>query len=102
MERVVITGMGVISPLGNSVESFWNRLKRGESGISLIDTFDVSRHKSKIAGIVREFDADGLFGRKEARRMDRFCQFAMAAAEQAWKIRGFLLNMLIGNVWEYT
>jgi 3-oxoacyl-[acyl-carrier-protein] synthase II len=92
MEKVVITGMGVISPLGNTVESFWNRLKQGESGISLIDTFDVSRHKSKIAGIVREFDADGLFGRKEARRMDRFCQFAMAAAEQAWEDSGLSLE----------
>lgn len=85
MERVVITGMGVVSPLGNTVESFWNRLIRGESGISLIDTFDVSRHKSQIAGLVRDFDADELFGRKDARRMDRFCQFAMAAAEQAWE-----------------
>ncbi|SEC80880.1 beta-ketoacyl-ACP synthase II [Paenibacillus sp. GP183] len=92
MEKVVITGMGVISPLGNNVETFWNRLKKGESGISLIDTFDVSRHKSKIAGIVREFDADGLFGRKEARRMDRFCQFAMAAAEQAWDDSGLSLE----------
>lgn len=88
MERVVITGMGVVSPLGNTVESFWNRLIRGESGISMIDTFDVSRHKSKIAGLVRDFDADGLFGRKEARRMDRFCQFAMAAADQAWEDSG--------------
>jgi 3-oxoacyl-[acyl-carrier-protein] synthase II len=86
--------MGVISPLGNNVESYWNRLKRGESGISLIDTFDVSRHKSQIAGIVREFDADGLFGRKEARRMDRFCQFAMAAAEQAWEDSGLSLEQV--------
>ncbi|HZG80500.1 MAG TPA: beta-ketoacyl-ACP synthase II [Brevibacillus sp.] len=83
MERVVITGMGVISPLGNTVESFWNRLMKGESGISRIDTFDVSRQKSKIAGLVRDFDADALLGRKEARRMDRFCQFALAAAKQA-------------------
>lgn len=83
MERVVITGMGVISPLGNTVESFWTRLIRGESGISHIDTFDVSRQKSKIAGLVRDFDADALLGRKEARRMDRFCQFALAAAKQA-------------------
>lgn len=82
-ERVVVTGMGVISPLGNSVERFWNQLIEGRSGISRIDTFDVSRHKSKIAGLVRDFDADALFGRKEARRMDRFCQFAVAAAEQA-------------------
>ncbi|WP_123042297.1 beta-ketoacyl-ACP synthase II [Cohnella candidum] len=83
MERVVITGMGVVSPLGNSVESYWNRLIRGESGISRIDRFDVSRHKSRIAGLVRDFDGEALFGRKEARRMDRFSQFALAAAEQA-------------------
>lgn len=83
MERVVVTGLGVISPLGNDVEQFWNRLIRGESGVSLIDTFDTSRHKTKIAGVVREFDGEALFGRKEARRLDRFCQFALAAAEQA-------------------
>ncbi|MBE1444061.1 beta-ketoacyl-ACP synthase II [Paenibacillus sp. OAS669] len=83
MERVVITGMGVISPLGNDVDQFWGRLIRGESGISLIDTFDCSRQKAKIAGLVRDFDAEARFGRKEARQMDRFCQFALAAAEQA-------------------
>jgi len=83
MERAVITGMGIISPLGNDVERFWSRLAGGESGISHIDTFDCSRYKSKIAGLVRDFDADALFGRKEARRMDRFCQFALAAADQA-------------------
>ncbi|KEQ23457.1 beta-ketoacyl-ACP synthase II [Paenibacillus tyrfis] len=92
MERVVLTGMGVISPLGNEVETFWNRLCRGESGISRIDTFDTSRFKTKIAGIVREFDADARFGRKEARRMDRFCQFAMAAAEQALEDSGLSLD----------
>ncbi|MGG1516627.1 beta-ketoacyl-ACP synthase II [Paenibacillus oryzisoli] len=83
MERVVITGMGLISPLGNSVESFWSRLVRGESGISHIDTWDTARYKTKIAGLVRDFDGEAVFGRKEARRMDRFCQFAVAAAEQA-------------------
>ncbi|WP_139997611.1 beta-ketoacyl-ACP synthase II [Paenibacillus paridis] len=83
MERVVITGMGVVSPLGNSVERFWDNLVHGASGISQIDSFDTSRHKTKIAGLVKEFDAEALFGRKEARRMDRFTQFALAAAEQA-------------------
>ncbi|MGO0060605.1 beta-ketoacyl-ACP synthase II [Brevibacillus fluminis] len=83
MERVVITGAGVISPLGNDVEQFWNRLVRGESAISTIDTFDVTRYKTRIAGLVRDFDPEALLGRKEARRMDRFCQFAMAAANQA-------------------
>ncbi|MCZ8514686.1 beta-ketoacyl-ACP synthase II [Paenibacillus filicis] len=92
MERIVITGMGVISPLGNDTEAFWTRLTRGESGISFIDTFDTSRHKTKIAGIVRDFDADGYFGRKEARRMDRFCQFAAAAADQALSDSGLQLG----------
>ncbi|GMX66963.1 beta-ketoacyl-ACP synthase II [Paenibacillus elgii] len=92
MERVVLTGMGVISPLGNEVETFWDRLCRGESGISRIDTFDTSRFKTKIAGSVREFDAEARFGRKEARRMDRFCQFALAAADQALEDSGLSLG----------
>ncbi|MGM1046417.1 MAG: beta-ketoacyl-ACP synthase II [Bacillota bacterium] len=84
MERVVITGMGVISPLGNDVESFWSRLVHGQSGISHIESFDTTKQKVKIAGIVRDFDPIELFGVKETRRMDRFCQFALAAAEQAF------------------
>ncbi|MGG3182538.1 beta-ketoacyl-ACP synthase II [Priestia megaterium] len=84
MERVVITGMGVVSPIGNNIGTFWNNLIKGESGISSIDTFDITDHKAKIAGIVRDFDADEVLGKKEARRLDRFSQFALAAAEQAW------------------
>lgn len=84
MERVVITGMGVVSPIGNNIRTFWNNLIKGESGISSIDTFDITDHKAKIAGIVRDFDADEILGKKEARRLDRFSQFALAAAEQAW------------------
>ncbi|MEW4369566.1 beta-ketoacyl-ACP synthase II [Paenibacillus kandeliae] len=83
MERVVITGMGVISPIGNDVDTFWQALSNGQSGISAIDAFDTERFKTKFAGIVRDFDAEALFGRKEARRMDRFAKFAVAAAEQA-------------------
>ena len=88
MEKVVITGMGVVSPLGHTVDGYWSRLTNGESGISLLETFDPSRFKSRIGGAVREFDADALFGRKEARRMDRFCHFALAAADQAWEDAG--------------
>ncbi|MFP7737507.1 beta-ketoacyl-ACP synthase II [Priestia aryabhattai] len=84
MERVVITGMGVVSPIGNNIGTFWSNLIKGESGISSIDTFDITDHKAKIAGIVRDFDADKVLGKKEARRLDRFSQFALAAAEQAW------------------
>ncbi|ATP40365.1 beta-ketoacyl-[acyl-carrier-protein] synthase II [Solibacillus sp. R5-41] len=84
MERVVITGMGVVSPIGNNIKTFWNNLINGKSGISLIDTFDVTNHKAKIAGIIRDFDADEILGKNEARRLDRFSQFSLAAAEQAW------------------
>jgi len=84
VERVVITGMGVVSPIGNNLKTFWNNLINGESGISLIDTFDVTNHKAKIAGVIRDFDADKIFGKKEARRLDRFSQFSLAAAQQAW------------------
>ncbi|MEH7086929.1 beta-ketoacyl-ACP synthase II [Neobacillus drentensis] len=84
MERVVITGMGVVSTLGNNVETFWRNLTEGRSGISYINTFDVSKHKTKIAGFVRDFNAEDMLGQKDARRMDRFCQFALVAAEQAW------------------
>lgn len=83
MERVVITGAGLVSPLGNDVPSFWNALLQGASGISKVDAWDTSVMKTSLAGVVREFDADARFGRKEARRMHRFCQFALAAAEDA-------------------
>ncbi|MEK4043092.1 beta-ketoacyl-ACP synthase II [Paenibacillus sp. FSL H8-0048] len=94
MERVVITGMGVISPLGNTVDQFWSRLTAGESGITPIDSFDTTHFKTKIAGSVQAFDPDARFGRKEARRMDRFSQFALAAAEEAWMHSGLRLEEL--------
>lgn len=94
MERVVITGMGLISPLGNTIEQFWDHLISGESGISPITSFDTSNFKTKIAGIVHDFDAEARFGRKEARRMDRFSQFALAAAEDAWTHSGLQLDKI--------
>lgn len=84
MERVVITGIGIVSPLGNDIDTFWRNLIEGKSGISSIDTFDTANHKTKIAGIVRDFDVSTMFAKNEARRLDRFSQFALAAAEQAW------------------
>ncbi|KAA2293286.1 beta-ketoacyl-[acyl-carrier-protein] synthase II, partial [Clostridioides difficile] len=83
MERVVITGMGVIPPLGNDVHTFWNGLTERRSGVSPIEHFDTASYKTRIAGVVRDFDGEERFGRKEARRMDRFVQFAVAAADQA-------------------
>ncbi|MEI7024278.1 beta-ketoacyl-ACP synthase II [Paenibacillus sp. y28] len=92
MERVVVTGLGIISPLGNDAGTFWDHLAAGKSGISAIQSFDTARHKSQIAGMVQNFDAEALFGRKEARRMDRFCQFALAAAQQALEDAGLSLD----------
>ncbi|MGO4374150.1 beta-ketoacyl-ACP synthase II [Paenibacillus sp. MCAF20] len=92
MERVVVTGMGIVSPLGNDVDSYWSKLIKGASGITYIDQFDTARFKSKIAGVVRDFDPDSLFGRKEARRMDRFTQYALAAADQALHNAGIQLE----------
>ncbi|MGN7469839.1 beta-ketoacyl-ACP synthase II [Brevibacillus sp. SAFN-007a] len=92
MEKVVVTGLGVISPVGCNVQQFWSSLTQGKSGISPIDTFDTSRLKTTIAGIVRDFDPEARFGRKEARRMDRFCQFAVAAADEALEDAGIRLE----------
>lgn len=84
MQRVVITGMGIISPLGNYVRTFWNNLIAGKSGIRKIDTFDTEPFKTKIAGLVRDFDPADWIGKKNARRLDPFCHYALAAAQQAW------------------
>ncbi|CAM3407078.1 MULTISPECIES: beta-ketoacyl-ACP synthase II [Saccharibacillus] len=92
MERVVITGMGVVTPLGSGVETFWSKLIAGQSGVRTIEAFDASLHKSKIAGEVRDFDGAALLGAKEARKLDRFCQFALAAADEAVQQSGLDLS----------
>jgi len=82
--RVVITGLGVVTPVGNDVPTFWDNLKNGISGISQIDAFDVSAFDCKIGGQVRGFEAKEFFKNpKDARRTDRFCQLAMAASKMA-------------------
>ncbi len=81
--RVVITGLGVISPVGLTVSSTWEALLRGQSGVDHISSFDSTPFETKIAAEVKGFDADVYVTRKEARRMDRFTQFAVAASLQA-------------------
>ena len=83
MERVVITGMGAITPLGNDVDSFWQALKQGKCGIGPITRFDVSDYKVKLAAQVKDFDVTQYVDKREARRMDVNCHFALAAAQQA-------------------
>jgi len=81
--RVVITGMGTYNPLGNDVAATWAKIAAGQSGIGPITHFDAAEFKTRIAGEVRDFDPVALLGRREARRMSRMTQLALAAADQA-------------------
>lgn len=81
--RVVLTGLGVVSPVGNDVPTFWDSLLKGKSGISRITYFDSTNFPSQIAGEVKNFDASLYMGKKEIRHTDRFVHFAVAAAKQA-------------------
>jgi len=92
--RVVVTGLGVISPIGNTVEDFWTSLKEGKSGISKIERFDASEYTTQIAGEVKDFDCSQYLGRKDAKRMDRFTQFAVCAAGQALDDSGLDVDTL--------
>ncbi len=83
MNRVVVTGMGAITPVGNDVEAFWTGLKEKKVGIGPITYFDTDGYKAKLAAEVKDFDAKKYMDPKAARRMERFSQFAVAAAKQA-------------------
>lgn len=91
-KRVVITGLGAISPVGLNVEDTWSALLEGKSGAAPITHFDASDHKTHFAAEVKGFDADALFGRREARRMDRYTQFSLAAALQAVEDSGLKIS----------
>ena len=82
-KRVVVTGMGVVSPIGNDVKSFWDGLVSGKNGIDKITRFDASEFKATLAAEVKGFDASEYMEKSEARKLDRFSQFALAAAAQA-------------------
>jgi 3-oxoacyl-[acyl-carrier-protein] synthase II len=81
--RVVVTGLGAVTPVGNTRDEFWRRILAGESGIAPITAFDASDFITRIAGEVKDWKPEVLIGRKEARRMDRFTQFAFVAAREA-------------------
>ncbi len=83
LKRVAITGVGAITPLGNNPQDYWQGLLQGRSGIVPISLFDASKHKCRIAGEVKGFDPQDYIDSKEAKRMDRFAQFAVAASLQA-------------------
>ncbi len=84
-QRVVVTGLGVVAPIGNNLETYWDALLAGKNGIAPITHFDPSEHSSQIAGEVKGFDPHDYMDRKQAKRMDRFAQFGLAASVQALK-----------------
>ncbi len=83
MKRVVVTGMGAVTPVGNNVETMWDSLKNGRSGITLVTRYDPSLTKAKVVAEVKDFDPSEYIDKKECRRMDLYTQYAMAAAAQA-------------------
>src|SRR5574344_1440257 len=83
MRRVVITGMGALSPVGNTVNEMWDSIEKGVCGIDYITHFDTSNRKVKVAGEVKNFHPEEFIEKKDLRKMDRFCQFALVAADEA-------------------
>lgn len=103
LKRVVITGMGAITPLGNSVDEFWKNIVAAKSGVGLITKFDTTNFKTKFAAEVKGFSASDHFEKNEARKYDLFTQYAVAAAEEAIKNAGLDFEKLnrnkIGVIW---
>ena len=94
LKRVVITGLGTLTPIGNNVSQFWDALLRGVSGASLITRFDTTNFKCKIAAEVKDFDPAVFFDRKEIRKIDLFSQYGMVAADEAIRDAGLDIDRL--------
>lgn len=86
--RVVITGLGTVNPLGNNVETTWDNVKKGVCGIDEITRIDTTNHAVKLAGEVKNLDVTAVIDKKDARRMDRYAQYAVVAADEAFKQSG--------------
>ncbi|WP_158783062.1 beta-ketoacyl-ACP synthase II [Pantoea sp. BAV 3049] len=90
--RVVVTGLGMLSPVGNTVESTWNALVAGQSGISPIDHFDTSAYATRFAGLVKDFNCEDFISRKDQRKMDAFIQYGVVAGIQAMQDSGLVIT----------
>jgi 3-oxoacyl-[acyl-carrier-protein] synthase II len=103
LKRVVVTGLGALTPIGNNVADYWQALRNGVSGANLITLYDASKFKTQFACEVKGFNVEDHMDRKEARKLDRFSQFAVVCADEAIKDAGFDLDALnkdkVGVVW---
>ena len=97
-KRVVITGLGVITPLGNSVNEFWSKIINGKSSVDKVTLFDTTDFTTKIAAEVKNFDPENYINKKDVKRMDRFCHFAVAAAGEAIKTANLDISSLSERV----
>ena len=103
LKRVVVTGLGALTPIGNNVEEYWDALVAGKSGCAPITYFDAEKFKTKFACELKNFNALDFFDRKEARKLDRFAQYAIVASDEAIKDSGIDLNVVdkhrVGVIW---
>ncbi len=103
LKRVVVTGLGALTPIGNNVEEYWNALLAGKSGCAPITYFDAEKFKTKFACELKNFNVLDFFDRKEARKLDRFAQYAIVASDEAIKDSGIDLNVVnkhrVGVIW---
>ncbi len=103
LRRVVVTGLGALTPIGNNIQEYWNGLINGVSGAAPITYYDTEKHKTKFACEVKGFNVEDFIDRKEARKMDRYAQYAMVASDEAVLDAGFDLEKIdknrIGVIW---
>jgi len=103
LRRVVVTGLGALTPIGNNIQEYWDGLINGVSGAAPITYFDASKHKTQFACEVKNFNVEDFIDRKEARKMDRFAQYAMVSAEEAVNDANFDFEKLdkdrVGVIW---
>jgi 3-oxoacyl-[acyl-carrier-protein] synthase II len=92
LKRVVVTGLGALTPLGKTVEEYWQNLSMGVSGCDMIRQFDASKFKTRFACEVKDFDPTAYLDKKEARKLDRYCQFALIASDEAVKDAGITID----------
>jgi 3-oxoacyl-[acyl-carrier-protein] synthase II len=103
LKRVVVTGIGALTPIGNNIEEYWNALVSGKNGCAPITYFDTEKFKTKFACELKNFDPLDFFDRKEARKLDRFAQYAIVASDEAIKDSGIELDTIdkyrVGVIW---
>ena len=103
LRRVVVTGLGALTPIGNNIEEYWNGLINGVSGAAPITYFDASKFKTQFACEVKNFNVEDFIDRKEARKMDKYTQYAMVTATEAMEDANFDLEKLdsdrAGVIW---